>query len=532
MSKIDELMRQGLQLHQAGRLPEAQALYGKVLDKQPSHAAANHLMGVALLQRGDAAGAVTRLKRAVHVRGNDPEYLGNLGTALNAAGRPAEAIEVFDKALKLQPSNAGILNNRGMALRAVHRHDEGIASHRAACLARPDEPTFHSNLGKALSELGDWRGAEIAYRRALELAGNFPNALTGLTNALLALQRKDEAIATAAAFAQRFPNEPEYNRALGIAHWTSGNPSAAAAAYRTALAADPTDVEAHRMLGSIVIRSSEDAEVRAVESLLNQPGLSDDRRAQLEFTLGTAFDDIGDEGRASEHFARGNALIRKLRPFSIDSALAELSDLQRQWAEVEVPPLEAPTGPVFIVGLPRSGKTTLEGMLARHPAFFPAGELPVVGNLSFVVHQQGEEGAKALGTRYLAMAEALAPGLRILDTQPENFKFVGLLRQAIPSARILHVTRDPEAHARALPRKLYLQSGNDYTNDSSDLAAYLAGYRSLMSFWRQRFPDFIIDVASSTAGADMRSILDFLGAVWEPAVATNFVSEPRIRDSF
>ena len=171
-------------------------------------------------------------------------------------------------------------------------------------------------------------------------------------------------------------------------------------------------------------------------------------------------------------------------------------------------------------------------MLARHPAFFPAGELPVVGNLSFVVHQQGEEGAKALGTRYLAMAEALAPGLRILDTQPENFKFVGLLRQAIPSARILHVTRDPEAHARALPRKLYLQSGNDYTNDSNDLAAYLAGYRSLMSFWSQRFPDFIIDVASSAQGADMRAILDFLGAVWDPSVATNFVSEPRIRGSF
>ena len=529
MSKIDELVRQGLQLHKAGRLAEAQALYGKVLDKQPSHAAANHLMGVALLQRGDAAAAVTRLKRAVHVRGNDPEYLGNLGTALNAAGRPAEAVEVFDKALKLQPTNAGILNNRGMALRAIHRHDEGIASHRAACIAHPEEPTFHSNLGKALSELGDWRGAETAYRRALELAGNFPNALTGLTNTLLALQRKDEAVNTAAAFAERFPNEPEYNRALGIAQWSAGNPTAAAAAYRAALAADPADVESHRMLGSIVIRSTEDAEVRAVESLLARLDLPDDRRAQLEFTLGTAFDDIGDEGRASAHFTRGNALIRKLRPFDREKALAELSDLQRQFADKDVPPLESPTGPVFIVGLPRSGKTTLEGMLARHPAFFPAGELPVVGNLSSAVHQHGKEAAKALGPRYLAMAETLAPGLRILDTMPENFKFIGLLRQAIPSARILHCTRDTAAHAHALPHKLYLQSGNDYTNDPTDLAAYLSAYRGLMSFWRQRFPDFILDVDTAATTVDMPAILDFLGAPPDPAVAAPFASEPRIQ---
>src|SRR5690606_35555232 len=101
MSKIDELMRQGLQLHQAGRIPEARALYEKVLQKQPSHPAANHLAGVAMLQLGDAAGAVPRLQQAVHVRGNDPDFLGNLGAALNAVGRPAEALAASDLSLQL-----------------------------------------------------------------------------------------------------------------------------------------------------------------------------------------------------------------------------------------------------------------------------------------------------------------------------------------------------------------------------------------------------------------------------------------------
>lgn len=532
MSKIDELMRQGLQLHQAGRLPEAQAIYGKVLEKQPSHAAANHLLGLSLLQRGDAVGAVIRIQRAVHVRGNDPDYLANLGTALNSEGRPAEAVDAFDRALKLQPANAGALNNRAMALKAIGRHDEAVASYRAAIAAKPDEAGFHRNLGKLLSELGDWHGAEAAYRRALELRPNFPNALTGLCNALEALQRVGEAVEVAAIYVARFPTESEYARALGLAYWLAGNSAAAAAAYRAAIAANPADVEAHRMLGSIVTRKSEDAEIRAVESLLARPDLGDEQRAQLEFTLGTAFEDIGDEGRASAHFTRGNALIRKLRPFDIDAALARMAELKDQFAGIDPPPLESPTGPVFIVGLPRSGKTTLEGMLAQHPDFFPAGELSVAGIRSSGVHQRGKdgaEGAETLGKQYLAMAGALAPMRRILDTMPNNFLLLGHLRLALPTARILHCTRDSAAHSAALQRKLFLQGGNEYTSDPDDVVAYMTAYRDLMSFWHQRFPHFILDVDTADIAQQLPTILSFLGAPWDPAVTAPYVSEPRLR---
>jgi len=531
MSKIDELMRQGLQLHQAGRLPEAQAIYGKVLQKLPGHAAANHLLGLSLLQRGDAAGAVTRIQRAVHVRGSDPEYLGNLGTALNAAGRPAEAVEAFDRALKLQPTNAGALNNRAMALKALGRYDEAVASYRAAIAAKPDEAGFYRNLGNALSPLGDWHGAEAAYRRALELRPNFPNALTGLCNALQALQRVGEAVEVATACAARFPAESEYHRALGLAHWLAGDPAAAAAAYRAAIAANPADVEAHRMLGAIVQRKSDDAEVRAVEALLARTDLNEEQRAQLEFTLGAAFDDIGDAGRASGHFVRGNALIRRLRPFDIDAALARMEELKTWFAAIDLPPIESPTGPVFIVGLPRSGKTTLEGMLARHPDFFPAGELSVAGIRSSGVHQRGKdgaEGAETLGKQYLAMAGALAPMHRILDTMPNNFLLLGQLRLALPTARVLHCTRDPEAHAVALQRKLFLQGGNEYTSDTADLTAYMGAYRDLMSFWRQRFPDFIHDVDMADPAPQLPAVLNFLGAPCDAAVAAPFVSEPRL----
>lgn len=535
MTKIDEQMRQGLQLHQAGRLADAEAIYRKVLDKQPSHAAANHLMGLALLQRGDPSAAVAKLQRAVAMRGTDPEYLGNLGTALNAAGRPAEALEAFDKALKLRPQSPTVLNNKGMALKALGRHDEAIAAYRAAIAQLPSEAGFYRNLGNALSEMGDWHGAEAAFRDALARRPNFPNALTGLCLALEALGRKAEAISTAARYASQYPNEAEYRRALGQANWLAGNPEAAAAAYRAAIAASPRDVEAHRMLGLIVPRQPGDPEVQAVEHLL-QGDLKDDQRAQLEFTLGVAYDDMGEAGRALDHFKRGNAIVRTLRPFDLGKAEAEFEAMRRAFdAATDIPPLAPPDGPVFIVGLPRSGKSSLEGMLARHPAFFPAGELQVAGNVAAALAKSGGEGAGAaleLGRRYQEMAHALAPTQRILDTMPNNFRLLGLLRRALPNARVLHCIRDPHEHAASLFRKYFVQAGNEYASDLADLASYLSAYRDLMSFWNQRLPGFVLDVSLAAIGEnpdrEMRRVTDFLGVPWDPVLTVPFISEPRL----
>lgn len=544
MTKLDHLMREGLQLHQGGRLADAEAIYRKVLDKQPSHAAANHLMGLVLLQRGDAAGAVMRLQRAVKMRGNDPEYLGNLGTALNAAGRTDEAIEAFDKALKLQPHNPAVLNNKGMALKASRRHDDATAAYRAAIALLPAEAGFYRNLGNALSEMGDWHGAEAAYREALARRPNFPNALTGLCLSLQALGRKADAVSTAARYAAQYPTEAEYHRALGHANWLAGNPEAAAAAYRAAIAVAPADVEAHRMLGAIVPRQSEDAEVLAIERLLERPDLKDDHRAQLEFALGAAFDDIGDAERSYDHFVRANAIMRRLRPFDLSAAKAQMEHLQDAYAnllDAEVPPLEPPTGPVFIVGLPRSGKSTLEGMLARHPAFFAAGELQAAANMAAALGNSGGAGAGPVlspsaslefGRRYLQMAETLAPGQRVLDTMPNNFLLIGALRLALPGARVIHCLRDPREHMVALFQKYFSQLGNEYANDLGDLLAYLPLYRGLMSFWTQRFPGFVHDADMAEIGSapdrETGRLTTFLGAPADPACARPYISEPRL----
>lgn len=505
MSKIDDLVREGLARHQAGRRDEAEAFYLKALAKQPSHPAANHLLGVLLLQSGRAADAVTRLQRAVRLH-RSAEYLGNLGTALNAAGQPLEAVEAFDAALALQPASPGVLNNRGMALKALLRHDEAVASYRKAIALLPQEAGFHRNLGNVLADLGDWRGAEAAYREALLHRPGLPNAVTGLCNALLALNRHADATREISDLAAQFPLAPEIHRALGHAHWQSGNPEAAAAAYRRAIAVDPADVEAHRMLGLIVARHHEDEEVQAVQRLLASPGLSDNQRTQLEFTLGQAFEDMGQGDRALDHFQRANKLIRSAAPYDLAAGIAQIDAIIASFAALpddSLPMLQPPTGPIFVVGLPRSGKSTLEAMLARQPGLFPAGELGTLGIVAGALANRGRlvagtalppADALTLGERYSATSARLAPTLRIIDTMPNNFLLVGVIRQALPAARIIFCHRDLREHAAALFSKYYAQSGNGYAAALDDTLAYLSATDRLRAAFTRRFPSVLFSL--------------------------------------
>jgi tetratricopeptide (TPR) repeat protein len=547
-SNIDELMSQGLRLHQAGRTAEAEAIYRKVIGRQPSHGAANHLLGLVLLGQGEAEAAVAHLKRAVHVRGNDPQYNANLGVALNAAGRPGEAVVCLDRAIALKPDFAEAHSNRGMALKNAGRLIDAAASYRAALSLMPEEAGFHLNLANVLTELGELRHAESGYRRALELRPGYPAAVKGLCLTLETYGRPGDAVALAEAYIAANPEEPEYHRASAHAYWTWRRPDEAAAGYRRLIALRPADAEAHRMLGLIVHRTSVDDEVRAIESLIGRHDLGIDLRSQLEFALGKAFDDIGNAEASFAHYARGNALQRQLAPFVLASAEAGFESMFRLFADLPapLPQPRAATGPVFIVGLPRSGKSSIEGMLARHPDLFAAGELPVfTGALAkfrlnwgfdrpgFSLADIAPEAFVELGSAYMAEVSAFVPpGKRVIDTMPINFWNVGFIRLALPNARIVHAVRDPFEHAVALFQKYFAGRGYEYAADFGDIAAYGTLYRRLMSFWHQRFPGFARDVDVAVLRRDpeteTRGLLDFLGLGWHPAVVESFETEPQV----
>jgi tetratricopeptide (TPR) repeat protein len=520
MSKIDELVRDGLAQHQAGRRDAARALYAKALSRQPSHPAANHLLGLLLLQQGEADAAVRHLQRAV--RGHrSAEYLGNLGTALNAAGRQAEAIEAFDAALALQPKSPGILNNRGMALKALGRHDEAIASYRQAIALAPGDAAFQRNLGNALAAVGFLHEAVDLFRASLRLAPHSDNAALGLCNALLLLGQAEAARSEVSALAQRLPTHAGLQRAAAHAARSTGDIAGAAACYRRAIAADPRDVEAHRLLGLLVHRTDPaDPEILALRRLAEQPGLSSREQAQLGFALGQASQDLGHDEEAFAWFSRANALVHAMRPHDAEASRRRVEAIMQSFAECSdetLPPLASP-GPVFIVGLPRSGKSTLETMLARHPQLRAGGELGMFRSLAGALSGDAPVGealpvpaARALAARWNDMADQLFAGRRYIDTTPSNLELVGLLRQALPSARVLVCRRPPREHAAALFAKYFAQGGNEATSTLPDILQALADAAALGAFWQRRFPGFVRVIDTGGLSDETAPIDDILG---------------------
>lgn len=236
-------------------------------------------------------------------------------------------------------------------------------------------------------------------------------------------------------------------------------------------------------------------------------------------------------------------------PFVTREAIADLDEVAREFASAA--PRPAGGGcrdydPIFIVGLPRAGKTTLEGMLGGHPALWGGGELSTLRRLvldlaatgatrpgNIRLSQVADAQLYALGERYGDYVRKLAPpGRRTIDTMPSNFMLVGFIRMALPEARIIHCVRDPLEQCVAIFEKIFGRGGYGYSYDLRELAAYFGAYRRLMAQWHSLYPGAVFDVdvaeVRKDPAANLRPLLDFCGLEWNSGVGVVTDSEPQL----
>jgi predicted O-linked N-acetylglucosamine transferase (SPINDLY family) len=248
---VSEAFTLAVQHHRAGRLDVAGEIYRRVLQAEPQHAEALHLLGVIAHQTGDHAAAIEDIGRAIAMRPGEATYHSNLGEAYRALGRTAEAMDCYGRAVELNPDCVQAHNNLGNTLRGLGRFDEAVGCYRQAIQRRPDYADAHVNLGNALKDLGRLDEAAASYRRAVELVPDHAHALSNLGLVLLEQEQVAEAVSCCRRAVELWPTLAEAHNNLGNALYTLGQVDEALAALRRALELKPDLVEALANLGGV-----------------------------------------------------------------------------------------------------------------------------------------------------------------------------------------------------------------------------------------------------------------------------------------
>jgi tetratricopeptide (TPR) repeat protein len=499
-------------------LPGAAEWYRRALAVNPDYLESLSNLGAVLVEDHHAEDAVPLLEHALRLQPNYPEALCNLGLARLAQDRIDEAVALLERSLQLKPSYVEAL--LGLA-RARHEQDqltESEALLRQVIAAAPENVDAWCQLGVVCMEQGETEAAEKAFAEALRIDPEAVDALAGLSNLRL----------------------------------EAGQIDAAEALLQQGLAIKPDHLGARFHLAQTRKVKPGDANLAALEAMLPEVDtLDSDKQISLHYALGKAYDDLGEYERGFPHFISGARLKRSKLHYDADADAARMARIaqvvDRAFVELLRGGGEPSDVPVFVLGMPRSGTTLTEQIIASHPDVFGAGELrdlmevaqtqTVVGvlqpypeNLSGLTPAITAEWGRDYVERLRRRAP---PARRITDKMPAQYLTLGLIPLLLPNARIIHVRRNPVDTCLSCFTRLFNRH-QDATYDLTELGRHYRNYALLMDHWRALLPaGSFLEVQYEDIVADMetqaRRLIDFCGLEWNDACLAFHKTKRNIR---
>ena len=524
--QTDKIYAHAVSCHQEGRLAEAEALYRQILSTDAYHADSLHMLGVLACQAGHFKQAVDLTNRAIMLNPGVAIYHSDLGLALQGQGRLDDAINCYEQALAIRPDVPEVLNNLGALLCRQGRVDDAVARYEQALAIRPDYPDALNNFGILLKGQGRLDEAVSCYERALAVRPDVPEVLNNLGAALYHQGRVDEAIARYEQALAIRPDYPNTLNSLGVALHEQGRLDEAIACYEKALAIQPDFAECHRHIGALKTYRHDDPHIPILRRLYKTVSNESDR-IHACFALAKACEDMNEIDESFSLYAEGNKLRKEELGYTIDRDRKLFDRIKSAFDRPDVStrvPLQS-TVPILIVGMPRSGTSLVEQILASHSDVYGAGELRMLETL---VRQHFPDmpdfdpaaASSRITADYLEGLDQMAGEKHfITDKMPGNFRWLGFLLSVQPDIRIIHTTRDPMAVCWSNFRQYFPAQGLGFPYDLSDLAEYYLMHEELMRFWHERFPGRIYDLSyeqlTENQEIETRKLLDYCGLDWE-----------------
>jgi len=462
-------MLQAVEHQRSGRLKQAEQIYREVLQRDPGNVSAMRLLGSVSTESGRYKMAIRLLRNAVKMA---PEFFGawvDLARALTENEDFEECAKALDQAIRLEPQL----------------------------------PYPRMLLGNMLTKAGRYEEAADAFRTALQKQPDHGGSLAGLGHVLKTIGKQDEAIDTYRACISNYP-------AFGEAYWSLAN------------------LKTFRF---------SDEEIEAMRDHVDNEELLDETRVNFNFALGKAHEDRGDYERAFARYDRGNVLRRPHE--SYDPVQTELihdriiETFSAEFIEKNAGNGDPDPAPIFIVGLPRSGSTLIEQILASHSQVDGTHELPDLARVIRSINQRRLDGEAypeslkkydgaalaELGRQYLESTRRhRGDSPFFTDKMPNNFASIGLLQLILPNAKIVNARRHPLDSCMGSYKQLFFK-GQAFTYDLVELGEYYLEYQRIMDHWHSVLPGKVLDVQYEQMVSDQenqtRRLIEHCQLPWE-----------------
>ena len=521
----------------AGDGARARAQVRQVLEQTPQHHRAWLAYGDVLVDLGQYDDARVAFERA---RLTDPQRARiEAATAALLADERRKAEQLFRAILQEDPSHVAALCGLAAVSLAADRALDAERLLRHALKQSTYVPLAYRGLGPALMQVGRLKEAEAVVRHLEKIEPENPQTWVTMAGVAIRLMRQEEALEAYERAARLKPDEVGLRMSVGHVQKTLGRRGDSEASYKAALQMDPGRGEAYWSLADLKNYSFSDAEIAAMHRLLANDKRQPSNEAQLHFALGRAYEQRQQYAGAFTHYAAGNALRRRDAPFDIEGFERRCARIRSvfsaEFFAARAGSGESNPAPIFIVGLPRSGSTLIEQILASHSRVEGTMELPNILNIVAELDDMapGRDAypeavaavapgrLTALGARYLEETVALRSGReRFTDKLPNNFSHVGLIHAILPRATIIDARRHP-MDACFSTFKQHFAEGQTFSYDLETLGRYYRSYLSLMDHWDAVLPGKLLRVQYEELVRDpeagIRRLLAHCGLEFEPS---------------
>jgi predicted Zn-dependent protease len=537
-------------LSESGRTEEAVAALRRALLLKPDSADAWRLLADQLDTQGDAPGADEARARYLQAASSDPRLteaaralvsndlpLADARLRAHLQGHPTDvaalrmraevaarlrryqdAQQLLERCLELAPSFDAARHNYAMVLNRQGKGAQAFMQVEQLLAKEPRHPGYRNLHAAVLAHLGEYRAAIRVYEPLLHEFPQQPKGWLSYGHALKTVNRSDDSIA----------------------------------AYRRAIALEPTLGEAWWSLANLKTYRFTDGELHSLRSALARPDLADEDRLHFEFALGKALEDQCAWQDSFGHYQAGNALRRRMHPYDSQDN-SRLVARSRALFTAEFFAARAGAGapaadPIFVVGLPRSGSTLIEQILASHSLVEGTMELPDIPLLAREIARRGAgeaaflealaelppEELRLLGERYLERTRALrkSDAPFFVDKMPNNCLYVGLIQLILPNARIIDARRHPLGCGFSCFRQHFAR-GQNFTYSLEDIGHYYRDYVALMAHFDQVLPRRVHrvlyeDMIGATE-AQVRALLGYCRLPFEAACLRFHENERAVR---